>query len=294
MVEGVALELAARVGAGGPIGPLRNVARFPAARDAVRRQAESDPSFEMAAAWELLRTAAEPANRPAAVAKLAALAATERQAGLIRSFYGEGGPSDLAEHVELLRGWPAAGRTAPVEDFRRAIVSLADLPLAVDPGARRRPRPSAKGRTRCGMEPGSALGAALRAAAGGAQLRRLGLVVKAERSLFAQLPGARREEVRRLPRTLPSSAGRGPLRRGARGSGRGAGPDWLPELGAALGAALDRSRRPRAPARPCLRRMGPPAAQRRTFSGGCAAGGRRGISAAAVGGGRRAAGQGPD
>jgi hypothetical protein len=129
VVEGVALELAERAGSGGPLAPLRHVARHPAASRAVRAKAEEEPSFEMAAAWEVLRVEADPSRRAAAVARLAELATTERQAELIRDLYGEEGPSDPAEHAELLNGWLAAGRRAPTEDCQRALASLATLPL---------------------------------------------------------------------------------------------------------------------------------------------------------------------
>jgi hypothetical protein len=243
VVEGVALELAARVGAGGPIGPLRNVARFPAARDAVRRQAESDPSFEMAAAWELLRTAAEPANRPAAVAKLAALAATERQAGLIRSFYGERGPTDLAEHVELLRGWRAAGRNAPAEDFRRAIGSLADLPLAPDPSAKAVLETLGEGpsglRKEAGILPWALL---FERPPRGRSFADWTWWLKGERAPFAQLPRARREELRALAAEVAVEAlGEDRYGEGLEDLVEMLEPDWLPELGAALASAVARS-----------------------------------------------------
>jgi hypothetical protein len=246
VVEGVALELAARVGAGGPIGPLRNVARFPAAHDAVRRQAESDPSFEMAAAWELLRIAAEPANRPAAVAKLAALAATEKQAGLIRSFYGEGGPTDLAEHVELLRGWRAAGRNAPAEDFRRAIGSLADLPLTPDPGAKALLKALREGpislQNGVGILPWALL---FERPPGGRSFADWTWWLKEEATLFAQLPRGRREELRALAAEVAVEAlGEDRYGEGLEDLVEMLGPDWLPELGAALAAALARSADP--------------------------------------------------
>lgn len=132
VVAGVALEIAARAGGGGPLGPLRHVARYRAARDAVRARAGEDSSFEMTAAWELLRVEADPSRRPGAVAKLAPLATTERQAELIRALYGESGPADPAEYGELLRGWEAGGRTPLAEDYRRALSCLATLPLARD------------------------------------------------------------------------------------------------------------------------------------------------------------------
>jgi hypothetical protein len=135
VVAGVALEIAARAGGGGPLGSLRHVARYRPAREAVRARAEEDSSFEMAAAWELLRVEDQPARRADAVANLAALATTERQAELIRALYGEKGPSNPAEHAELLKGWQAAGRRAPQEDRQRALACLETLPLRPDPAA---------------------------------------------------------------------------------------------------------------------------------------------------------------
>lgn len=133
VVAGAALEIAQGVGAGGSVAPLRYVARYPAAREAVRERAEDEPGFEMAAAWEVLQVADDPAKRPRAVARLAELATTERQAELIRDLYGEQGPADAREHAELLQGWAAAGRTAPADDCRRALDCLATLPLRREP-----------------------------------------------------------------------------------------------------------------------------------------------------------------
>ncbi|HEV2791274.1 MAG TPA: hypothetical protein VGV69_08270 [Solirubrobacterales bacterium] len=135
VVEGVALEVAAGAGSGGSLAPLRYVARHRVAREAVRAKAERDPSFEMAAAWEVLRVEGDVSRRPAAVARLAELATTERQVELIRGLYSEG-PVDPAEHTELLIGWEAAGRSAPPEDCLRALSCLETLPLRRRPAAK--------------------------------------------------------------------------------------------------------------------------------------------------------------
>jgi GTPase-associated protein 1, N-terminal domain type 2/GTPase-associated protein 1, middle domain len=133
VVETVAQKLAAAVAAGGSLEGLRHVARDPVAREAIRARAEEDGSFEAVAAWQLLRAEGESARRPEAVAELAALAATERHAELIRGLYPDRGPTAVAEHAELLEGWRRGGRSAPPADHRRALACLAGVPLRWEP-----------------------------------------------------------------------------------------------------------------------------------------------------------------
>jgi hypothetical protein len=132
VVECVALELAAAVGAGGGLGALQHVAADPVAREAVRAQAERDQDFEAVAAWELLRVSGEPSRRAGAVTVLAGLATTGHPVELIRGLYGDDGPVSVEDHAELLGGWAAAGRGAPTADCRRAFACLAAVPLRRD------------------------------------------------------------------------------------------------------------------------------------------------------------------
>lgn len=246
VVEGVALEIAGRVGAGGPLGPLRYIAHYPAAREAVRRQAREDPSFEQAAAWELLRVSAEPANRPGAVARLAALATTERQAGLIRSLYGERGPADPAEHVELLRGWRAAGRQAPAEDIRGALSALAALPLAPDPAAEAlfealNEGPSAV-RRQTQFLPWALF---FERPPRGRSFADWTWWLSETRSAFAELSRQRRGELGALAAEVAAAElGGSRYDEGLDDLVELFGADWLPELGEALAALLARSADP--------------------------------------------------
>jgi hypothetical protein len=240
VVEGVALRLAKRVGEGGSAAALRYVAAYPVAREAVRAEAEQDQSFELTAAWEVLQVAEDRARRPQAVARLAGLATTERQAELIRDLYGERGPADPAEHAELILGWRVAGRNAPAEDYRRALGVLAGLPLARDPAS-------------------DGLFAALEGApkqvrASGEHLAWSLLFERpphrsfadwtwwalAERELFLELPRARRDELRVLGAGV-AAAGLGESRygEGLEDLVELFGRDWLLELGDALARELE-------------------------------------------------------
>lgn len=247
VVEGVALELAERAGSGGPVAPLRHVARHPAAGRAVRAKAEEDQSFEMTAAWEVLRVEADHSHRPAAVARLAELATTERQAELIRDLYGEGGPSDPAEHAELLKGWSAAGRSAPLEDCQRALASLATLPLRREPASESLLRPLDKG-------PSSIKES-------GEYMAWLLLFQSPPRLAFAdwtwtahrvrrplsELPRSRAEEVRALAAEVAAaSLGEDRYDEGLDDLADMFGARWLEELGEALGRALGRAPDPEA------------------------------------------------
>lgn len=246
VVEGIALELAGRAGAGGPIGPLRHVARYPAAREAVRNRAEADPGFELAAAWELLQVSDDPSRRPGAVARLAALATTDRQAGLIRLLYGERGPADPAEHAELLNGWRAAGRQAPAEDYRAALAGLASLPLAPDPAAEALFEALNDGpralRREAAFLPWALL---FERPPRGRDFADWTWWLSGERSLFAELSRERRREVAALAADVAAEAlGASRYDEGLDDLVELLGRAWLPELGEALAAALSRSDEP--------------------------------------------------
>jgi GTPase-associated protein 1 len=248
VVEAVALELAALAGNGGSAAPLRHVARHPAARAAVERRAEEDPAFEWVAARELLRVEADPSQRPVAVGRLAELATSERQAELIRALYGEGGPSSPAEHAELLKGWTAAGRNAPPEDYLSALACLAALPL-------RRETITETLFTALGGPPGTARGRLdylpwyllFESPPEGLGFTRWTQVVEPAEPLLRKLPAATLRELRELAAEVAAH------QLGDRGYAEDLdalldvlGPEWLPELGTSLARALERSADPEA------------------------------------------------
>lgn len=127
VVEAMALRLAAAAVAGGSVEALEWVAADATARAALRRAAAESEGFEAQAAWELLRARGNPGDRERAVAELAALATTESQAATVRRLLGDRGPVRPDEHAALLRGWLAAGRTAPVQDQEAALQALSAL-----------------------------------------------------------------------------------------------------------------------------------------------------------------------
>jgi len=246
VVVGVALRLAEQVGGGGSTAALRYVARYPLAREAVRAQAEADPSFELAAAWEVLGVADDPSRRTGAVAKLAGLATTERQAELIRALYGERGPIDAAEHAELLRGWRAAGRNAPAPDQQRALACLASLPMRSDEVAeelfsalRQAPRElKSSGQYVAWLLFVERPPGARRFAEWARAVNRAG-------QLLAELPDARLEEMRTLAADVAAiGVGEAGYVEGLDDLVAVLGRAWLPELGDALTRELARDQDP--------------------------------------------------
>jgi len=248
VVQAVALELAARAGNGGSVAPLRYVARHPAARAAVQMRAEEDPTFEWVAAWELLRVEADPSQRPVAIARLAELATSERQAELIRALYGEAGPSNPVEHSELLNGWTAAGRNAPPEDYLRALASLAALPLRREPVTETLFKalggPPGTSRGRLDYLPWYLL---FESPPERLDFARWTQVVERAEPWLRKLSGSTLRELREVAAEVAT----GQL--GDRGYPEDLdalldvwGPEWLPELGASLARALDRTAEPEA------------------------------------------------
>jgi hypothetical protein len=97
------------------------------AREAVEANAAEGGDFESLAAWELLRAGSDGSSRVAAVTALANRAETAGHEAAIRGLYGEGGPSGPGDHAELLEGWEAAGREAPILDYESALACLGEM-----------------------------------------------------------------------------------------------------------------------------------------------------------------------
>jgi hypothetical protein len=129
VVEAVALELAATAASGGGIEALRKAAADPVARAAVRREAAEGDDFEAVAAWQLLRVDNDPGCRAEAAALLAGLAREATHEQIVRGLYGELGPDDPGEHLELLAAWQGSGQDAPIRDYEVALQCLAAIPL---------------------------------------------------------------------------------------------------------------------------------------------------------------------
>lgn len=130
VVEGVVLKLAAEAGAGRGLDLLLRAGAEPMAREAVRANADGSADFESLAAWEMLRAGSDFSARAAAVSRLARRAETAGHEAAIRGLFGDGGPTSPEEHAELLGGWEATGREAPVLDCERALDCLAELPFS--------------------------------------------------------------------------------------------------------------------------------------------------------------------
>jgi|GEM_PF-5909979 len=129
VVETVALELAATAASGGGIEALRKAAADPVARAAVRREAAEGDDFEAVAAWQLLRVDDDPGCRAEAAALLAGLAREATHEQIVRGLYGESGPDDPSEHLELLAAWRVSGQEAPTRDYEGALECLAAISL---------------------------------------------------------------------------------------------------------------------------------------------------------------------
>jgi hypothetical protein len=199
VIERVALSLADAVADGGSLAALRHVAADPVARDAVRARADEAGTFEAVAAWQLLRVDQEPSRRAAAVAELAALARTEQQADLIGGLYGEEGPAGAEQHLELLEGWRRGGRTARVEDHRRALDCLGRLPLRPEAGPAALFRAIDAGSRELRKQPEyGAWWLLLRRPPDGRSFVDWATVVARLRPQLSQLPPARQEEIRAL------------------------------------------------------------------------------------------------
>lgn len=246
VTEGVALEIAAQAGAGGSLAPLRHVARHRIAREAVRARAEAEnASFELTAAWEVLRVEESPSHRPAAVARLAGLATTERQAELIRGLYGGQGPSDPADHAELLNGWAAAGRSAPPDDYDRALSSLAALPLQREPASEALFTALDRAPKSLRNTPGYIAWWLLFESPPRRDFASWAVVVTRARALISKMPEPRLREVRLLAAEVAAaSLGEDRHADGVDHLVDVFDAEWLPELGDALGQRLAQSADP--------------------------------------------------
>lgn len=238
VVRGVALEVAAGAGAGGSLAPLRYVARHRIAREAVRAKAEQEPTFEMVAAWEVLRVEGDVSRRSAAVAKLAELATTERQASLIRGLYGEG-PQNPAEHAELLTAWTAAGRSAPPEDYQRALSCLETLPLRRQPAAKSLFTALRQAPKSVRVTPEYVSWWLLFASPPSRSFIDWAEVIPQARGMLAKMPEPRRREVGALAAEIAAAnLGEDRYSDGVDILVDVLGDEWLPELGDAMGRKL--------------------------------------------------------
>jgi hypothetical protein len=175
------------------------------------------------------------------VTRLAELATTDRQAQTIRALYDDG-PTDPAEHAELLTGWRAAGRTAPVEDYERALSSLTTLPLRRDPAVESL-------FDACERAPKSIRATPeylswwllFQSPPDGRSFAGWATVLPKARPLLAQMPEPRLREVRDLAAEVAvASLGEDRYPEGLESLIEALGSDWHVELGEALGRELRR------------------------------------------------------